>query len=56
MIDCKGDGEFLSGIFGYENTTLAGLTVNQTIALVNYAAWFGDTVTSGLLGLAYPAL
>lgn len=51
-----GDGEFLSGIFGYENTTLAGLTVNQTIALVDYAAWFGDTVTSGLLGLAYPAL
>jgi hypothetical protein len=51
-----GDGEFLTGIVGYENVTLAGITVNQTIALVNYAAWEGDNTTSGLTGFAYPSL
>jgi len=51
-----GDGEFLTGIIGTEEVTLAGLTVKQTVALVNYAAWEGDGVTSGLIGLAYPAL
>ena len=51
-----GDGEFLSGILGYEKVTVAGLTVNQTVALVNTAAWEGDSTTSGLIGLAYPAL
>jgi len=51
-----GDGEFLTGIVGYENVTLAGITVNQTVSLVNYAAWEGDNTTSGLIGLAYPAL
>jgi hypothetical protein len=34
--------------------TLAGIKVNQTVALVNYAAWNGDGTTSGLVGLAYP--
>ncbi|KUJ18547.1 acid protease [Mollisia scopiformis] len=51
-----GDGEFLTGVVGYETVTLAGITVNQTVALVNYAAWEGDNTTSGLIGLAYPAL
>lgn len=51
-----GDGEFLSGIFGFEEVTLAGLTVKQQIAVVNFAAWEGDGTTSGLTGLAYPAL
>lgn len=51
-----GDGEFLTGIVGYEEVTLAGITVNQTVSLVNYAAWEGDGTTSGLIGLAYPAL
>jgi hypothetical protein len=51
-----GDGEFLTGIIGTEEITLAGLTVKQTVALVNYAAWDGDGTTSGLFGLAYPAL
>jgi Eukaryotic aspartyl protease len=51
-----GDGEFLTGIIGTEEVTLAGLTVKQTVALVNYAAWDGDGTTSGLIGLAYPAL
>ena len=51
-----GDGEFLTGIVGYEEVTLAGLKVKQEVALVNYAAWEGDGTTSGLIGLAYPAL
>ena len=51
-----GDGEFLTGIIGTESVTLAGITVNQTVALVNYAAWEGDGTTSGLIGLAYPAM
>lgn len=51
-----GDGEFLTGVIGYENVTLAGISVNQTVAIVNYAAWNGDNTTSGLTGLAYPSL
>lgn len=51
-----GDGEFLTGILGYEEVKLAGITVNQTVPVVNYAAWNGDGTTSGLVGLAYPAL
>src|SRR5580700_6991678 len=49
-----GDGEFLTGIAGHEKVTLAGITVNQTVAVVNLAAWDGDGTTSGLVGLAYP--
>lgn len=51
-----GDGEFAGGIMGYEDVTLAGIKVRQEVAIVNYAAWSGDGVTSGLTGLAYPAL
>lgn len=51
-----GDGEFLSGIFGYEEVTLAGITVNQTVPVVTLAAWEGDDTTSGLLGLAYAGI
>lgn len=51
-----GDGEFLTGILGRESVTLAGIEVGHTAALVNYAAWEGDGTTSGLMGLAYPAL
>ena len=52
-----GDGEFLTGVLGYEDVTVAGLTVTkQEVALVNLAYWEGDGITSGLIGLAYPAL
>lgn len=45
-----GDGEFLTGVFGYENVTVAGITVDkQQVALVNYSYWFGDSETSGLM-------
>jgi hypothetical protein len=50
-----GDGEFLTGVFGNEAVTLAGITVEeQQVAIVNKAAWSGDNVSSGLVGLAYP--
>jgi hypothetical protein len=51
-----GDGEFLTGIVGYEDITLAGIKVRQEVPLVNYAAWEGDGTTSGLIGLAYPGM
>jgi hypothetical protein len=51
-----GDGEFLTGIMGYDQVTIAGITVKQEVALVNLAAWEGDDTTSGLAGFAYPAL
>lgn len=52
-----GDGEFLTGIMGTEAVTMAGIKVeHQTIALANYAGWYGDGTTSGLAGFAYPAL
>lgn len=50
------DGEILSGVIGTENVTLGGITVNQTIGVVDYAGWYGDGVTSGLMGLAYSSL
>lgn len=50
------DGEELRGTFGLETITVADITVkNQQFALVDTAAWNGDTATSGLLGLAFPA-
>ena len=51
-----GDGEYAYGYMGNESVTLAGITVNQEVGVVNRAAWNGDSVTSGLVGLAYPAM
>lgn len=51
------DLEFMTGTMGYETVTVAGITVeHQEVALVNYTYWFGDSVTSGLMGLAYSRL
>lgn len=51
------DLEFMTGVMGYETVTVAGVTVEkQEVALVNYTYWFGDSVTSGLMGLAYSRL
>jgi hypothetical protein len=45
----------LTGSMGYAPITIGGLTLpKQQVALVDYAAWSGDTFSSGLLGLAYP--
>ena len=52
-----GDGEFLTGDVGFDTITIGGLTVkHQEFSLATHAAWEGDTVTSGLIGLAYPGL
>ena len=50
------DGSFLTGIVGTEQVTLAGITVDsQTVSVVNLAAWEGDGISSGLIGLSFPA-
>lgn len=52
-----GDGEFLTGILGYEKVTLANITVDrQEIAVVDLAYWNGDNISSGLTGFGYPSL
>ncbi|KAJ7619810.1 acid protease [Mycena polygramma] len=52
-----GDGEYLSGAAAYETVSVGGLTVkHQEIGVVSSAAWSGDGINSGLLGLAYPFL
>lgn len=52
-----GDGEFVTGIMGYEDITVAGLTVTkQEAALGTEAYWVGDSTSSGLMGLAYESL
>jgi hypothetical protein len=51
------EGETLQGSMGYAPITVGGLTVpKQEVALVDYAAWIGDTHSSGLIGLAYPPI
>lgn len=50
-----GDGEYLTGSVGYDTVTVAGMAAkSQKIGVVNKAAWYGDSVTSGLMGLANP--
>ena len=52
-----GDGEFLTGIVGREEVTFAGITIkDQEIAVVDAAAWQGDGISSGLIGLGLPAM
>ncbi|KAJ7884939.1 acid protease [Mycena leptocephala] len=52
-----GDGEYLSGVAAFETVTVGGLTVtHQEIGVVSSAAWVGDGINTGLLGLAYPHL
>ncbi|KAK5089336.1 hypothetical protein LTR70_007133 [Exophiala xenobiotica] len=52
-----GDGEYLTGPVGTLPVTLADIRVSsQQVSLPNLAAWQGDGVTSGIIGLAYPAL
>lgn len=52
-----GDGEFLSGPVGFDTVSVGGLTVTkQEIGTPDFAAWNGDGVNSGLLGLAYSSL
>jgi hypothetical protein len=49
--------QFLTGDVGFETVTVGGLTVtSQEVGVVTNAAWEGDSVSSGLIGLAYPGL
>jgi len=51
------DGEHLTGTMGYESFTMGGVTVpHQNFGLVDYAAWSGDGISSGLVGFAYRTL
>jgi hypothetical protein len=57
-------GEFLEGIMGTELFGIGGVsrgkapsaTVRQTIGVVNEGYWYGDGISSGLMGLGFPAL
>ena len=52
-----GSGEAVAGYLGYEDVTVAGVTVNhQEIGIVEEAYYLGDGVTSGIIGFAYSAL
>ncbi|KAE8451025.1 hypothetical protein EG329_004697 [Mollisiaceae sp. DMI_Dod_QoI] len=51
------DGEYLNGHVGYDTVSFAGITIQrQEISLAYLAGWFGDSYSSGLLGLAFPAV
>jgi hypothetical protein len=52
-----GDGEFLTGTVGFDTVTVGGLAVTQQeIGVVTKAAWNGDGVNTGLMGLAFASL
>ncbi|ROV93034.1 hypothetical protein VPNG_09452 [Cytospora leucostoma] len=52
-----GDGEIVEGPLGYMDVTVGGIRVrNQTVGLANETFWHGNSVSSGVLGLAYPVL
>ncbi|KAI9691085.1 MAG: hypothetical protein M1822_008705 [Bathelium mastoideum] len=52
-----GDGEYLRGVMGFEEVSLDNVTVPvQEVGAVDYAAWTGDGVSSGIVGLGYPGL
>jgi hypothetical protein len=52
-----GSGDFVNGNMAYETVTIGGMVVpHQEIGIVTMAAWQGDGVNSGVLGLASPNL
>ncbi|KIK51004.1 hypothetical protein GYMLUDRAFT_266014 [Collybiopsis luxurians FD-317 M1] len=52
-----GDGEFLTGDMAFDTVTVGGMTVpHQELGLVTNAAWLGDGIDTGLMGLASPNL
>jgi hypothetical protein len=52
-----GSGERIAGPMGYSDIGVAGITVKQVqVGLANSTHWYGNNVTQGILGLAYPAL
>ncbi|KAK3938865.1 aspartic-type endopeptidase [Diplogelasinospora grovesii] len=52
-----GDGEVVTGPMGYADITVGNITVKrQEVCLANRTYWQGNNMTSGLMGLAWPAL
>ncbi|KAJ7458601.1 aspartic peptidase domain-containing protein [Mycena latifolia] len=50
-----GDGSFVDGPAGFDTISIGDLSVTkQEIGVPNVAGWFGDGITSGILGLAFP--
>ena len=51
------DGTTVTGIYGNDTVTLAGIAVqNQQIAVADHASkFYGNDVTSGYIGLAFPS-
>lgn len=51
------DGETLNGLMGRDTFTMGGISFPaQEFGMVDYAAWYGDGVSSGLIGFAYRTL
>lgn len=51
------DGSAISGQLGYMDVTLANVKVyNQEVAIATQGTWYGNNITSGMLGMAYPSL
>jgi hypothetical protein len=52
-----GDGETVTGPMGFSDVTVGNVTVKkQQVCLANTTYWYGNNQTSGLMGLAFPAL
>lgn len=52
-----GDGEVVTGPMGFLDVAIGNITVQkQQVCLANTAYWYGNNQTSGLMGLAFPAL
>lgn len=51
------DGQSVSGRLGSMNVSVGGLDVpDQEVAIATEGIWHGNNVTSGVLGMAFPAL
>ncbi|KAK4152559.1 aspartic peptidase domain-containing protein [Chaetomidium leptoderma] len=52
-----GDGEIVTGPMGFSDVTIGNITVEkQQVCLANTTYWYGNNYTSGLMGLAFPAI
>ncbi|KAK1773066.1 aspartic peptidase domain-containing protein [Copromyces sp. CBS 386.78] len=52
-----GDGEIVTGPMGFADISVGNITVKrQQVALAEKTFWFGNNLTSGLMGLAFPSL
>src|SRR5512140_3782325 len=54
-----GDGEIVTGPMGFADITVGGgnaTIARQQVCLANETYWYGNNVTSGLMGLAFPSI